>query len=117
MSILLTPRSAAVAISWPAIPAEIPARLLSLLQQFAQSERWPPERLARHQFRQLSRLVAHAFDGSAFYRARLEAAGYRHGQEITGEVWASLPTLAGATCRITAQRSFAEDFRRSTARD
>jgi phenylacetate-CoA ligase len=93
MSICLTPRSSASWILWPAIPAEVPARLLALQQQFAQSERWAPERLARHQFRQLSRLVAHAHDGSAFYRARLEASGYRRGQEITAEFWVSVPVL------------------------
>ena len=48
MSIRLTPRSAAVGMAWPAFPNAIPGFLLALQQQFAQSEQWAPERLARH---------------------------------------------------------------------
>jgi phenylacetate-CoA ligase len=93
MSISLTPRSAVAGMAWPAVPDALPARLLALLQQFAQSELWSPERLASHQVRQLGRLVAHAYDQSPFYRARLEASGYRRGQEITAEFWVRLPLL------------------------
>ena len=93
MSTCLTPRSSVGAIEWPAIPADLSARFLALQQQFAHSERWAPERLARHQFRQLSRLAAHAYDESPFYRARLEATGYRRGQEITRTFWDRLPVL------------------------
>jgi phenylacetate-CoA ligase len=93
MSIDLTPRSAAAGIAWPAIPGEISARHLALQQQFMQTERWAPERLARHQFRQLGCLMAYAYDQSPFYRSRLDASGYRRGQEITPEFWAQLPVL------------------------
>jgi phenylacetate-coenzyme A ligase PaaK-like adenylate-forming protein len=94
MSVCLTPRSAVPGLEWPAVPAELPARLLSLQQQFAQSERWSPERLARQQFRQLTRLVLHAYDQSPFHRARLEGCGYRRGQEVTPELWQRLPLLS-----------------------
>jgi len=80
-------------VSWPAIPTGIPAQLLALQQQLAQSEHWPPERLAGHQFRQLSRLLAHAYDRIPFYRARLDALDYRRGQEITHEFWTMVPML------------------------
>ena len=80
-------------MAWPAVPADIPAQILALQQQFAQSERWPPEHLARHQFRQLTHLVAHAYDKIPLYRARLTALEYRHGQEITPEFWTRLPVL------------------------
>ncbi len=93
MSICLTPRSSAAGIAWPAVPDAVPARLLALQQQLAQSERWSPERVARHQFRQLRPLLAHAYDQSPFYRARLDAVGYRRGQEITPEFWSQLPLL------------------------
>ena len=78
---------------WPAVPAGGPAQLLALQQQLAQSEWWPPEQLARHQFRQLERLVTHAYDAIPFYRARLDAAGYQRGQTITREFWSRLPVL------------------------
>jgi phenylacetate-CoA ligase len=93
MPICLTPRTSAAGMAWPAVPDAISARLLAFQQQFAQSERWSPERLARHQFRQLGRLLAHAYDKSPFYRARLEGFGYRPGREITAEFWAQLPII------------------------
>ena len=93
MSTDLTPRTSADGIEWPALPADLAARLLALQQQFAQSERWSSERLAHQQFRQLSRLAAHAYDSVPFHRARLEAAGYRRGQDVTPTLWAKLPVL------------------------
>ena len=108
MPIRLTPRSSAAAMAWPAVPDGLAAQLLALQQQLAQSEQWSPERLARHQFRQLRPLLLHAYDQSPFYRARLDAGGYRRGQEITPEFWARLPLLqkrdlqeqgAAALCR------------------
>lgn len=108
MSTRLTPRSSIAGMAWPAVPDGLAARLLSLQQQLAQSERWPPERLARHQFRQLRTYLARTYDQSPFYRARLHAAGYRRGQEVTPDFWTRLPLLqkrdlqeqgAAALCR------------------
>ena len=93
LSLCLTPRSSVPGVSWPAVPTGIAAQLLALQQQLAQSEHWPPERIAGHQFHQLSRLMAHAHDKIPFYRARLDALGYRRGQEITRAFWTTVPVL------------------------
>lgn len=81
------PISEITGIEWPALSGPEPTRLLAFLQQFDQSQWWPPELLERHQFRQLSRLVEHAYRTVPFYRARLAAAGYRVGEAVTAELW------------------------------
>ena len=87
------PSSALEGLIWPAVPVAGNAQLLALMQQLEQSQWWPPEVLRRHQFRQLSRLVDHAYRTIPFYAARLAAAGYRPGQEITEEFWRTIPIL------------------------
>lgn len=102
------PRSTIPELVWPALPAAVCAQLLALQQQLGQTQWWSPDRLAHHQFRQLAPLLTHAYDCIPFYRARLSAAGYRRGQEITREFWTRLPVLprrevqeqgAAITCR------------------
>jgi len=91
---LPVPSSALEGLIWPAVPVAANAQLLGLMHQLQQSQWWPPEVLRRHQFRQLSRLVDHAYRTIPFYAARLSAAGYRPGQEVTEELWRSIPILA-----------------------
>ncbi|HVM79594.1 MAG TPA: hypothetical protein VMU06_11270 [Stellaceae bacterium] len=90
---LPVPLSALSGVAWPAVPDAGRAQLVSLVQQLEHSQWWPPELIARHQLRQLSRLVDHAYRTVPFYAARLAAAGYRPGQEITEPFWRSLPIL------------------------
>ena len=90
---LPVPLSALSGVAWPAVPTTDGAQLLSLAQQLEQSQWWPPELMRRHQFRQLSRLLDHAYRTVPFYAVRLDAAGYRPGQEVTEPFWRSLPTL------------------------
>ena len=87
------PRSAIAGVVWPAVPAGQSGLYLALLQQLNESQWWPSDRLLAHQFLQLGRLLAHAFDTIPFYRARLQAAGYQRGQAITREFWSRLPVL------------------------
>ena len=70
-----------------------PQRLLGLQQQFTQSERWSPQRMARYQFQQLSHLLKHAYERVPFYRPRLADAGYQPGKEVTAALWSRLPVL------------------------
>ncbi len=72
----------------------VAAQLIALQQQLAQSQRWRPESMLEHQLRQLRPLVEHAYGTRPFYRARLEACGYRPGQPITAEFWGTLPILS-----------------------
>lgn len=63
------------------------------MENFEQTERWSPERLARYQAEQLGRLLAHAYETVPFHCARLAAAGFRPGMAISPEFWRSLPAL------------------------
>jgi len=97
MSTNSAPLSAIPETVWPAVPGPVPALLLALLQQFEQSERWPPELVEQRQNEQLQRLLAHAHHQSPFHRARLDALGYRPGQAITREFYEAIPVLTRAT--------------------
>jgi phenylacetate-CoA ligase len=87
------PLSAIEDIAWPAVLASEAAQLLALQFQLDRSELWPSQVLEGHQFRQLERLVDHAYRTVPFHRGRLAAAGYRSGQSVTPEFWRSLPIL------------------------
>jgi len=93
MSTHAAPHSAIAETLWPAVPNPVSALMLALIQQFERSERWPRELVEEQQFRQLRPLLEHAYLGSPFHRARLEAIGYRQGQPITTELWQAIPVL------------------------
>jgi phenylacetate-CoA ligase len=86
-------KSAVPGVLWPAVPDERAARLLALLWQFGQTERWLPERLLQHQLRQLSRVLDHASQHAPFYRERLTAVGWSAGQSLSLEQLRSMPLL------------------------
>lgn len=69
-------------------------QLLAVQHQLRETQDWPPERLLKHQLRQLGLLTEHAFRTRPFYRERLTASGYQAGQEITEEFWRTLPVLS-----------------------
>ena len=94
MSYPPVPHSSLAEAAWPAIPSGFAAQLLALLQQLEQTQWWSPERLARHQFRQLRPLLMHTFSSLPFHRERLAAAGYRPGMEVGPELWARVPIIA-----------------------
>jgi phenylacetate-CoA ligase len=75
------------------VPAREASQLLALQYQLDRSELWPHEILKRHQFRQLERVLDHAYRTVPFYGARLSAAGYRSVSDVTPEFWRSLPLL------------------------
>jgi phenylacetate-CoA ligase len=83
----------AASIDWLAEAGSEPMLLLALQQQFDQTQWWAPELLLRQQFRQLARLVEHAYRTTPLYRDRLAAAGYRAGDAITMEFWRRIPPL------------------------
>ena len=103
-------KSALTGVAWPVIAGETHrAQLLSLLQQFGESERWPTDRLLQNQLQQLALVMAHAYRTVPFYRGRLSAAGYRSGQAVTPDWLCTLPLLtrrniqdAGAALYSTA---------------
>src|SRR5262245_2778636 len=99
---LLTPRSAAEGVVWPAAPGLRAARALAWLFQLEQSQWLTPGALRARQGGQLGRLLAHAFAGSPFYRRRLEAVGWRPGQRLTEQLWRNIPLLTRADLQVHA---------------
>lgn len=83
------PRSNVEGVAWPPVLFGPSATLEALQAQFRESERWEPERIASLQRRQIDQLATHAYAQSAFWRARLDAAGYGSGTDW----WAALPVL------------------------
>jgi phenylacetate-CoA ligase len=80
-------------IDWPVVPAARAALVLGMLYQLEQSQWWPAEVMARHQFRQLDTLVAHAAATVPFYGPRLREMGWSEGRPLTAEQWRRLPVL------------------------
>jgi phenylacetate-CoA ligase len=89
-------RSSIGGMAWPAVPAAGAANLLALQFQLEQTQWWTPERMRDSQLRQLSLLLAHAFENVPFYHHRLGAAGFRAGEEVRDDWFAALPSLARA---------------------
>jgi hypothetical protein len=90
-----TLRSSLPGIAWPAVPGGEAARLLGLLFQLERSQWLAPEALARLQFAQFERSVAHAVATVPFYREGLSAHRLARDPEGLREAW---PVLAEA-CR------------------
>ena len=86
-------KSAIPGVVWPAVPDAHAARLLALLWQFEQSERWPAGEILNHQLRQLSLIIDHAWRHVPFYRERLDTAGRSAGQVLTLEQLRRIPAL------------------------
>lgn len=83
-------------MAWPGLPAGRGALMLALQFQLEQTQWWPPGRLRQHQFRQLGLLLQHAHGTMPFYRARLEAAGFRSGMDLADGWFSALPVLTRA---------------------
>ena len=83
-------------IAWPAIPNPAAMNILTLLQQFEQSQWWPRNKMCGHQFTQFGSLAAHAWHQSPFYRMRFEQAGIDASQRWTGDEFARIPLLTRA---------------------
>lgn len=102
-----------VGVVWPALPSLEALRLKALLEQLQISE-WSTEQEIRSaQFEQLQQLLLYTHSTIAFYRARLDAAGYHPGMPITPEWWARVPLLT----RGEVQQRKTELFSRSVPPD
>jgi phenylacetate-CoA ligase len=87
------PVSSIQGLDWPAIPTPNGRIILSILQQFEQTERWPAEEIEAAQFRQLGRLLAHASNTVPYYRERAKEWGIKSPDKVTPEQWRQLPWL------------------------
>jgi phenylacetate-CoA ligase len=88
--------SAIPGINWPAIPNQIGANILALLQQLEQSQWWPREKLLGKQLAQFAALAAHAHQHSPFFRARFDQAGLDVRQPWSAASYAKIPLLTRA---------------------
>jgi len=88
-----TPSSTIEGLVWPGLPGRYGQGLLSLLYQMEQSQWWTPDRLRRHQFRQLGALLRHAMETVPFYRDRLADAGVGRDADLTPQAWRRIPVL------------------------
>ncbi|MDP1708742.1 MAG: phenylacetate--CoA ligase family protein [Gammaproteobacteria bacterium] len=87
------PRSSVASIAWPALPTPEAAAMLAMQYQLEQSQWWPPEVLLEQQLRQLSTLLAHAYETIPFYRERLRSVGFDPKSGLTWDMFTSLPLL------------------------
>lgn len=90
------PHSIVPGIVWPALPDARAVTPLALLQQFDQSQWWPPELLRDRQWQQAQHVLAHACQTSAGYRHRFDAAGLPGDGRIGPEQWSRVPLLSRA---------------------
>lgn len=88
-------RSSIPGIVWPVIPEPFPATLLALLQQLERSQWWPEETLRVWQFRQLEKLLIHAWHTIPFYRERL-GSEWKPVLSLTPERFSRMPVLSRA---------------------
>jgi phenylacetate-coenzyme A ligase PaaK-like adenylate-forming protein len=79
-----------------------------MLQQLGSTQWLDPDTLLELQFRQLGRLLGHAYDRIPFYRQRLDDAGFRPGKPLTAEIWRAIPTLSRA---VLQSQGDAQDLR------
>jgi phenylacetate-CoA ligase len=75
------------------LPTSRGALLLEQLGQLEQSQWWSVDQLRDYQFKQIRRLLRHAWETAPFYRERLTAAGYATGGSFDGTAWLRLPLL------------------------
>jgi phenylacetate-CoA ligase len=90
---VVVPITAFPEIEWPAIPTSGAVGLLATLFQLEQSQNWSPEELAAQQFRQLARVVEHAFRTVPFYQRRFAEIGVAPELLASPEHWPSIPLL------------------------
>ena len=76
-------------------PVKAGSRLtgFDLADRFAETERWPAERLAAAQLRQAGELVRFAQKMSPFYKNRLAGIVAASGKQLTPEAFATIPIL------------------------
>ncbi|HEY4311713.1 MAG TPA: hypothetical protein VGN12_19865 [Pirellulales bacterium] len=81
---------------WPGIPGPFASQLLAMQCQFESIQWLTAEEILARQSRQLGRLLAHAFDTTAFYRRRLESIGLTPEHVQGREEWSRIPLLSRA---------------------
>lgn len=87
-----------------------------MLEQFERTQWWPAEQLREHQFHQIERLLSHAHANNAFYRVRLDYAGFEPGRGVSAELWSRLPILRRAEIQAAGAALQSRDVPREHGR-
>ncbi|HVU87092.1 MAG TPA: hypothetical protein VHD36_07210 [Pirellulales bacterium] len=81
---------------WPGIPGPFASQLLAMQCQFESIQWLSAEEILARQSRQLGRLLAHAFDTTAYYRRRFEGVGLAPEKIHGPDEWRRIPLLTRA---------------------
>lgn len=92
----MIPRSSVSHVTWPALPSDRGALMLSMQYQLSESEWLPPEELERRQMETLHRLLTHACRTVPYYRDHAEYAAVAEAPALTAGEWRRLPLLTRA---------------------
>lgn len=90
---------------------------LAVAAALARRERLPWEERRRRQWKQLTDLVDFAWEHNAFYRERLEAAGFRPGDLRSMDDLARLPILTKTQIRRAGEALISTPYRREHLRE
>ncbi len=80
-------------ISWPAIPSPGGTAALAILFQLEKIQYWSHETIIDYQFKQLSRVLDHAYKTIPFYRNRFDSSGIKPSGVISEEQLRKIPLL------------------------
>lgn len=89
----LTPKSSISGIDWPALPGPAAAAMLAMQYQLEQSQWWPEEVMLEHQFRQLNKLLVHAYETVPYYQKKFRDAGFDPEKLTDPKSFRQLPLL------------------------
>lgn len=76
--------------------------MLAMHYQLEQSQWWSPQEILQQQFRQLARVLAHAYETVPFYRDRFQKAGlkFTHQAHITPDIFTQIPLLGRSDIQL-----------------
>lgn len=90
---MLIPRTSVYGIEWPVLPGPAAASMLAMQYQLEQSQWLPPQIILQHQFNQLARVLAHAYETVPFYHEHFQKIGFNPKERINPEIFTQLPFL------------------------
>lgn len=96
-------------LKWPGIPDPTGATMVTLLNQFQETEWWSEEQLRTEQFNQLRLLIKHFENTSPFYRERQERLRHPVAGDITLENISEVPILTRTQVQEAAETLFSTD--------
>jgi len=100
------PSSGLKGVTWPAIPQQGAAQIMSLLYQLEQSQWWDMDTMWQHQLSQLTLLLEHAAKTVPYYMQRYSADNINTGGIKTFADWQQLPLLTRADVQAAGEQLY-----------